>query len=52
MKDYALEVCDAIIGGNAGQPIRTPYPNCGLVMPSSRQLRPGVTVARLGRLLP
>ena len=40
-----------LIGWNAGQPIRTPYPNCVLVMPSLRQLRPGVTVARLGRLL-
>jgi hypothetical protein len=41
-----------IVGWNAGQPVRTPYPNCVLVMPSLRQLRPGVTVARFGRLLP
>lgn len=40
-----------LIGWDAGQPIRTPYPDCVLVMPSLRQLRPGVTVARLGRLL-
>lgn len=31
--------------------IRTPYPDCVLVMPSLRQLRPGVTVVRLGRIL-
>lgn len=31
--------------------IRTPYPDCVLVMPSLRQLRPGVTVVRFGRLL-
>jgi predicted deacylase len=34
-----------------GEAIRTPYPNCVLVMPSLRQLRPGVTVVRLGQLL-
>lgn len=27
----------------------TPYDNCALVMPSVRQLRPGVTTVRLGR---
>jgi aldehyde dehydrogenase (NAD+) len=31
--------------------VKTPYPNCVLVMPSLRQLRPGVTVLRLGKLL-
>lgn len=41
-----------LIGWNAGEAVRTPYPNCVLVMPSLRQLRPGVTVARLGKLLP
>jgi predicted deacylase len=30
--------------------VRTPYDNCVLVMPSLRQLRPGVTTVRLGRL--
>jgi len=39
-----------VIGWNAGKPVTTPYPDCVLVMPSLRQLRPGVTVARLGRL--
>ncbi|WP_133505220.1 M14 family metallopeptidase [Marinomonas balearica] len=33
-----------------GRTISTPYPNCVLVMPSLRQLRPGVTVVRLGQL--
>jgi predicted deacylase len=40
-----------LVAWNAGQAVRTPYPNCVLVMPSLRQLRPGVTVARFGRLL-
>jgi predicted deacylase len=40
-----------VIGWRDGEPVLTPYPNCVLVMPSLRQLRPGVTVARLGRLL-
>jgi predicted deacylase len=31
--------------------IRTPYPDCMLVMPSLRQLRPGVTVVRFGRMV-
>ena len=39
-----------IIGWNDGEPVVTPYDNCVLVMPSLRQLRPGVTVVRLGRL--
>lgn len=34
-----------------GEAVTTPYPNCVLVMPSLRQLRPGVTVVRLGQLL-
>lgn len=39
-----------VIGWNGGEPVTTPYPDCVLVMPSLRQLRPGVTVVRLGRL--
>jgi predicted deacylase len=42
---------DTVIGWNDGRAVRTPYPNCVLVMPSLRQLRPGVTVVRLGQLL-
>jgi predicted deacylase len=41
----------SVIGWNDGEPVTTPYPNCVLVMPSLRQLRPGVTVVRFGQLL-
>jgi predicted deacylase len=41
-----------LIAFNDGQPVTTPYPDCVLVMPSLRQLRPGVTVVRLGQLQP
>jgi predicted deacylase len=40
----------ALIGWSNGAEVRTPYDNCMLVMPSLRQLRPGVTVVRLGRI--
>jgi hypothetical protein len=40
----------AVIGWSNGEAVRTPYDNCMLVMPSLRQLRPGVTVVRLGRI--
>jgi len=40
-----------VIGWCDGEPVVTPYPDCVLVMPSLRQLRPGVTVVRLGRLV-
>lgn len=39
-----------VIGWNSGDPVVTPYPNCVLVMPSLRQLKPGVTVVRFGRM--
>ncbi len=39
-----------VIGWSNGEPVRTPYDDCMLVMPSLRQLRPGVTVVRLGRI--
>ncbi|MBS7808670.1 succinylglutamate desuccinylase/aspartoacylase family protein [Variovorax sp. PCZ-1] len=38
-----------VIAHDADQAITTPYDNCMLVMPSIRQLRPGVTTVRLGR---
>lgn len=41
----------SVIGWRDGEPVRTPYPDCVLVMPSLRQLRPGVTVVRFGQLL-
>jgi hypothetical protein len=37
------------IAHDAGEPVLTPYDDCVLVMPSLRQLRPGVTTVRLGR---
>ena len=42
---------DSVIAWNEGEPVRTPYDDCILVMPSLRQLRAGVTVVRLGRLI-
>lgn len=41
-----------VIGWRDGEAVTTPYSNCVLVMPSLRQLRPGVTVVRFGQLLP
>jgi hypothetical protein len=38
-----------VIGYDRGRPVTTPYPDCVLIMPSLRQLRPGVTVVRFGR---
>ena len=40
-----------VIALDAGREVLTPYNNCTLVMPSVRQLRPGVTTVRLGRQL-
>ena len=39
-----------VIAVDAGHPVVTPYDNCVLVMPSVRQLRPGVTTVRLGKV--
>ncbi|QVN23933.1 hypothetical protein [Burkholderia pyrrocinia] len=39
------------VGWSNDVPVVTPYPDCVLVMPSLRQLRPGVTVVRLSRLV-
>lgn len=41
----------SVIAVDAGHPIVTPYDNCVLVMPSVRQLRPGVTTVRLAKCL-
>lgn len=35
-----------VIGDNDGKPVTTPYDDCVLVMPSTRQARAGVTVVR------
>ncbi|HCQ50421.1 succinylglutamate desuccinylase/aspartoacylase family protein [Achromobacter sp. ES-001] len=44
-----LAQAGSVIGWADGQPIVTPYDNCTLIMPSLRQLKPGVTVVRLAR---
>ncbi|RDU97714.1 M14 family metallopeptidase [Trinickia dinghuensis] len=45
-----FEKAGTLIGWSDGEPVVTPYDDCMLVMPSLRQLRPGVTVVRLGRI--
>ncbi|MDM9560906.1 succinylglutamate desuccinylase/aspartoacylase domain-containing protein [Bordetella petrii] len=44
-----LEQAGSVIGWAGEQPIVTPYDRCTLIMPSLRQLKPGVTVVRLAR---
>jgi predicted deacylase len=39
-----------VIAHDSGQPVATPYDDCFLVMPSLRQLRPGVTTVRFARV--
>ena len=46
-----FEKAGTVVGWSDGEAITTPYDDCVLVMPSLRQLRPGVTVVRLGRIL-
>ena len=38
-----------VIGWSEGAPVTTPYDNCVLIMPSTANLRPGVTVVRLAQ---
>jgi len=38
-----------LIARDGGEPIVAPYDGCVLIMPSVKQLRPGVTTVRLGR---
>jgi len=44
-----LASAGSLIGWADDAPIVTPYDHCTLVMPSLRQLKPGVTVVRLAR---
>lgn len=44
-----LERAGSLIGYADGQAIVTPYDDCTLIMPSLRQLMPGVTIVRLAR---
>jgi len=46
-----IEFAGTVIGDNDGEPVRTPYDQCVLVMPSVRQARAGVTVVRFARQL-
>lgn len=45
-----IDKAGTVIAVDRGEPIVTPYDGCVLVMPSLRQLKPGVTAVRLGRL--
>jgi hypothetical protein len=38
-----------LLGWNGGEPFHTPYADCTLIMPSLRQVRPGMTIVRLAR---
>jgi hypothetical protein len=38
-----------LIGWSEGEPVVTPYDDCVLIMPSTTNLRPGVTVVRLAQ---
>jgi predicted deacylase len=44
-----IDRAGTVIATDAGREVVTPYDDCVLVMPSLRQLRPGVTTVRLGR---
>ncbi len=41
-----------VIGWNEGEPVATPFDDCVLVMPSTRQAKAGVTVVRFARREP
>lgn len=47
-----IERAGSVIGWNDGEPVLTPYDDCVLVMPSTRQARAGVTVVRFARRRP
>ncbi|AVP56509.1 M14 family metallopeptidase [Pulveribacter suum] len=47
-----IERAGTVIGDNDGTPVLTPYDDCVLVMPSTRQARAGVTVVRFARRRP
>ncbi|MGE8640741.1 MAG: succinylglutamate desuccinylase, partial [Achromobacter sp.] len=44
-----LAAAGTVIGWSEGEPVATPYDNCVLIMPSTANLRPGVTVVRLAQ---
>ena len=45
-----IPAAGTIIGYDDEEPLKTPYDNCVLIMPSRRQL-PGDTVVRFGKFL-
>ncbi|MDB5896119.1 MAG: succinylglutamate desuccinylase [Rhodoferax sp.] len=47
-----ITTAGTVIGDNDGEPVATPYDDCVLVMPSTRQARAGVTVVRFARRRP
>ncbi|MEO8118563.1 MAG: succinylglutamate desuccinylase/aspartoacylase family protein [Rhodoferax sp.] len=47
-----IERAGSVIGWNDGEPVVTPYDDCVLVMPSTRQARARVTVVRFARRRP
>jgi len=47
-----IEKAGTVIGWNEGEPVATPYDDCVLVMPSTRQAKAGVTVVRYSRRRP
>lgn len=44
-----LAKAGTLIGWSEGEPVVTPYDDCVLIMPSTANLRPGVTVVRLAQ---
>lgn len=46
-----IEKAGTVIATDGGEPVRTPYDHCVLIMPS-RRLAPGLTAVRLGREVP
>ena len=49
---FQVTEAGTVIGDNDGEPVATPYDDCVLVMPSTRQARTGVTVVRFARRRP
>jgi predicted deacylase len=46
-----IERCGTLIGWSGGDPVRTPYDHCWLVMPTLVHAAPGATLVRLAREL-
>jgi hypothetical protein len=44
-----LPQAGTVIADNDGAPVATPYDDCVMVMPSTRQAQPGVTVVRFAQ---